>query len=176
MLIVPFIRRRTDGTLTDGARLKVPSAPAPTPDQIRARDQERFIADPSFTAAASDEEMQQIRALQASRTADEIALALVRLNDARLPAPEDLMIDSGPPQRDGRMREKRTFDRPRAGFTPRGDRVQQREHGTRKPVRERAETANQPTRGEGLDLVWAISLASTGYEEESRLPAIFWMK
>jgi ATP-dependent RNA helicase DeaD len=150
VLIVPFSRRRKADTLIGGARLKVTWAPAPTPDEIRARDQERFIADPSFTAAASDEEMQRIRALQAARTADEIALALVRLNDARLPAPEDLVIDSGPPQRDGRMREKRTFDRPREGFTPRGDRDQQRDHVKWNPRREGADTANEPTRGEGF--------------------------
>jgi ATP-dependent RNA helicase DeaD len=100
VLIVPYNRRRKAEVLINSARLKVTWADAPSPDEIRVRDQERFLAEPSFTTAATEDELQHVRALQAARTADEIALALVRLHDARLPAPEDLIPDTGPPRRD----------------------------------------------------------------------------
>lgn len=151
VLVVPFNRRKKADALIAGARLKVTWAPAPTPDEIRARDQERFIADPSFTLTASEEEAQRVRALQASRTADEIALALVRLHDARLPAPEDLMADNGPPPREGRMRDKRGYEgrTQRDGFKPRGE----REHGETakfKPRPERFQDNGERGKSEGL--------------------------
>ncbi len=71
-------------------------APAPTADEIRARDQERFLADPIFTEPMSDAETPLVvTALKAGRSADDIALALVRLHRARLPEPEDLAEDTG---------------------------------------------------------------------------------
>lgn len=149
VLIVPFNRRKKADTLIGGARLKVTWAPAPTPDEIRARDQERFIADPAFTLAASEEELQRIRALQAARTADEIALALVRLHDARLPAPEDLVIDSGPPPREARMRDKRGYEGrvQRDGFKPRGDH-EGGERGKFKPRHERFQASGESGKSE----------------------------
>jgi len=104
-LIVPFNRRRKAEALIGAARLKVTWAPAPTPDEIRAQDQQRFVADASFASPASEDEEEAVRALQAERTADEIALALVRLHGARLPAAEDLMADTGPPRREWQPRE-----------------------------------------------------------------------
>ncbi|MCB1520789.1 MAG: DEAD/DEAH box helicase, partial [Hyphomicrobiaceae bacterium] len=124
VLIVPYNRRRKADALIAGARLKVTWSPAPTPDDIRTRDHERFVADASFTNAASDEELNRARALQSARTADEIALALVRLHEVRLPAPEDLMIDTGPPAREWRPRDNYP-DAPRFrrdGHAPRGGR------------------------------------------------------
>ncbi len=110
VLIVPYNRRRKADVLIGGARLKVTWADAPSPDEIRARDQERFLADPSFTSAPTEDELQRVSALQAGHTADEIALALVRMHDARLPAPEDLIPDTGPPRRDARERRPRRDD------------------------------------------------------------------
>jgi ATP-dependent RNA helicase DeaD len=113
VLIVPYNRRRKADAVIAAARLEVKWRPAPTAEEIRARDQERFLADASFTTPATDEEMQLVRALQAARTADEITLALLRMQRAQLPAPEDLAVDSGPPPRgtyqprDGRDRHDR---------------------------------------------------------------------
>lgn len=99
MLIVPFNRRRKADALLATAKLKVTWGPAPTAEEIRAVDQERFLASAIFTDAASDEDVKLAQALQAARTADEIALALVRTHRAQLPAPEDLAEDTGPPPR-----------------------------------------------------------------------------
>jgi ATP-dependent RNA helicase DeaD len=99
VLIVPYNRRRKAEALLGAARLNVTWAPAPTADEIRVRDNERFLASELFSEAASEDDLAQVRTLQAGRSADEIALALVRLNRTQLPAPEDLAEDTGPPPR-----------------------------------------------------------------------------
>ena len=122
-LIVPFNRRRKADALLATAKLKVVWEAAPKPQDIRARDQERFLAEPIFTDAASEEETSAVRALQEHRTAEEIALALVRAHFARLPAPEELQEDPGPPRRDDRARPSRErFERPAFGARERDDR------------------------------------------------------
>ncbi len=106
-LIVPYNRRRKADGLLAGAKLKVTWGPAPTAEEIRARDQERFLASSIFTDAATEEDVKLARDLQAGRTADEIALALVRTHRAQLPAPEDLAEDTGPPRREEHARGPR---------------------------------------------------------------------
>ena len=106
ILIVPYNRRRKADVLLNAAKLKVTWGTAPSAEDIRARDQERFLADAVFTETATDEDLALARVLQAGRNADEIALALVRINRARLPAPEDLAEDSGPPRRDGAFKPR----------------------------------------------------------------------
>ncbi|MBY0226764.1 MAG: DEAD/DEAH box helicase [Hyphomicrobium sp.] len=163
VLIVPYNRRRKADVLIGGARLKVTWTDAPSPDEIRARDQERFLADPSFTTAPTEDELQRVRALQAGHTADEIALALVRMHDARLPAPEDLIPDTGPPRRDASERRPR-----RDGFAPRSDRERRPskygEHSAR--TSPHAQTENsigsssdaprrpRPRHDDGREMVW----------------------
>ncbi len=150
MLIVPFNRRRKADTLLAGAKLKVTWGPAPTAEEIRARDQERFLASSAFTDPATEEDLKLAQALQAGRTADEIALALVRIHRGQLPAPEDLAEDSGPPpRRDDRAR----------GPRERGDFRQDRNHAL--PSQGRDERAgsrdSRPPRkvwDNGREMVW----------------------
>ncbi len=84
-LIVPYNRRRKAEALLAGAKIKVTWSPAPTAEEIRARDQERFLASSIFTDAATEEDVKLAGALQAGRTADEIALALVRAHGPSCP-------------------------------------------------------------------------------------------
>ena len=125
-LIVPGNRRRKAESLIAAAKLRVTWGPPPTAEQIRARDQERFLADAIFTEPAGEPELAQARALQAGRTAEEIAVALLRMQRARLPEPEDVLPDSGPPRRDDRTRNGRSerFEKPSHASrgTLRGDR------------------------------------------------------
>ncbi|MEQ1578767.1 MAG: DEAD/DEAH box helicase [Hyphomicrobium sp.] len=151
-LIVPFNRRRKADILLSAAKVTATWGPAPTAEEIRARDQERFLADEIFTLVSSEEESVLVRNLQAARTAGEIALALVRIHSARLPAPEDLAIDAGPPRRADRVRD----DRPR------------REPFERRPHRERDEAPSsgvaghadfaprtpRPRREDNREMVW----------------------
>jgi ATP-dependent RNA helicase DeaD len=156
VMIVAFNRRRKAETLLSAARLKVTWGPAPTAEEIRARDQERFLADSVFTDAAAEEELTLARSLQGARSADEIALALVRIHRARLPAPEDLAEDTGPPPRSDRKRNEPwkprergpdRFER-RPDRAPYGERAAgaEAESGERRPPRER--------RHDGREKVW----------------------
>ncbi len=139
-LIVPYPKRRKAELLLSQARVRVNWGSAPTAEEIRARDQERFLSDPVFTDVASEEDLGLATALQAARSANEIALALVRIHRAQLPAPEDLATDMGPPpRRDDRPRSPAPWkpsgkhserieskpDAPRAGEVP--------EHSPRPP-------------------------------------------
>lgn len=158
VMIVPFNRRRKADALLAGAKLKVTWGPAPTPEEIRARDQERFLANSIFTDPATEDDVKLVQDLQSGRTADEIALALVRMHRAQLPAPEDLAEDAGPPPRHG--------DRARPTREP-FERRQERSHSHRDRARQdRAprdgdERANRPdsrpqrpARDHGREMVW----------------------
>ncbi len=139
VLIVPFNRRRKAEMLLGAARLKVTWAEAPTADAIRAKDQERLLSDPMFTDAADEEDQALARVLLGAKTPDEIALALARMHRARLPAPEDVTPDAGPPKREfGRDRERdnNRFKRDRDGSS----------HESRPP-------RGQP-RDDGREMVW----------------------
>lgn len=136
VLIVPFNRRRKADALLAAAKLKVTWGSAPTSEEIRARDQERFLASSIFTDPAINDDLSLSQSLQANRSADEIALALVRMHRAQLPAPEDLSDDPGPPQRrDDRARAPRERDE-RAGLRP-------KDHRSTRPVRDH-----------GREMVW----------------------
>lgn len=149
-LIVPYNRRRKADALLAAAKLKVTWSPAPTAEEIRARDQERFLASSIFTDVATEEDLKLAQALKTGRTADEIALALVRVHRAQLPAPEDLAEDTGPPtRRDDRGREprERSQHRPDRKFAPR-DRDSSSTPGADDQRRAR------PVRDHGREMVW----------------------
>ncbi len=107
VMLVPFNRRRKADTLIGGARLKVTWTNVPGANDIRAKDQERFLGDPMFTESVTEAEQGFVHALQAGRTPEEIALALIRMQRSRLPEPEDMAADSGPPRRDDRQNASR---------------------------------------------------------------------
>ncbi len=145
-LIVPFNRRRKAETLLNDARIRVTWGPAPTADEIRARDQERFLADAIFTEPATEDELALAHSLQQAQSVAAIALALVRMQRARLPAPEDLSEDTGPPRRDdrahtGRERHERQPFKRRGGEA--GDRSFDR--GSPRP---------RPQRPDSREMVW----------------------
>ena len=155
VLIVPFSRRRKADALLAGAKLKVTWEPAPTAEEIHARDQERFLASALFTDPATEDDIKLVQDLQAGRTADEIALALVRIHRAQLPAPEDLAADTGPPQRRGeRVRETRERERaPRE--RERGDYKRDRTHTPPdRAANPRDSRPPRPLRDHGREMVW----------------------
>jgi ATP-dependent RNA helicase DeaD len=147
-LIVPFNRRRKADALLAAAKLKVTWDLAPTAEEIRARDQERFLASSIFTGPASEADVKLVDALLAGRTADEIALALVRMHRAQLPEPEDLAEDTGPPRRDerGRAPRERFQHRPDRKFAPKD-----RDNGSSTDDQFRRA---RPVRDHGREMVW----------------------
>ncbi|HEY6098709.1 MAG TPA: DEAD/DEAH box helicase, partial [Anaeromyxobacter sp.] len=90
LLAAPSERYRLERMLRE-SRIAASWAPVPSPDEIRARDAERLLAGVARLAEdASEEDREQARRLLAGRDALAVAVALVRRERARLPAPEEL--------------------------------------------------------------------------------------
>ncbi|RAK68985.1 DEAD/DEAH box helicase [Phenylobacterium kunshanense] len=95
-LVVPYTKRRQAERLLDLARVDVVWSGAPTPDEIRARDQARMLDDPLLAAEPAAEDLELGRRLLEGRSAEAVAAALVRLYRSRLPEPEELFDDGAP--------------------------------------------------------------------------------
>jgi ATP-dependent RNA helicase DeaD len=116
-LLVPHSRRRRVESLLYAANVTATWSDPPLPDAIRARDQERMLADPVLTETPTEEDVVLAKNLLDGRSAEQIAAALIRLYRSRLPEPEELFIA---PVRDDRPDRKG----PRAdGYDRRDDRV-----------------------------------------------------
>lgn len=107
VLIVPHAKRRRVEQLLNGANIKSVWSDPPTADAIRALDRERMLQDPVLTEPVAEEDLVQARALLESRSAEDVAAALIRLYRTRLPEPEDLFIE---PFREERRRPRHEDD------------------------------------------------------------------
>ena len=90
ILIVPVTRRRRAEALLMAAKVACKWSGPPTADEVRARDEERLLADPVFAAEPLEEDVATAKALQERYGADAIATALAGFLRAQLPAPEDI--------------------------------------------------------------------------------------
>jgi len=93
ILLVPYTRRRKAEMLLGSANIDAEWAAPPTAEEIRAQDQTRFLSDPILTEPPAEEDLALARVLMEGRTAEQVAVALVRLRRERMPAPEDLFED-----------------------------------------------------------------------------------
>ncbi len=119
VLLVPFPKRRRAEQLIAAAGVDAGWSDPPSAELIRARDQERLLADPILAEEPVEEDLALARLLLEGRPAEWIASALVRSYRARLPAPED-QFDPAPaaaPRQLGErfVREPRAPQRSAAG-------------------------------------------------------------
>jgi ATP-dependent RNA helicase DeaD len=89
-LLTPYNRRRSAERLLAEAGVEAAWVGPPAAGEVRALDNERFLADPALAEPASEDEMDMARRLLSERGAETIAAALVRLYRARLPAIEEV--------------------------------------------------------------------------------------
>ncbi|HYZ62631.1 MAG TPA: DEAD/DEAH box helicase [Acetobacteraceae bacterium] len=89
VLLVPFARRRRAEQLFAAAGIDAGWSDPPSAELIRARDQDRLLADPLLTEDPAEEELELGQKLLASSTPEQVAAALARLWRAKLPAPEE---------------------------------------------------------------------------------------
>ena len=110
IVIVPYPRRRRVESMLRGAKIDAAWVDAPTPDAIRAKDEERLLA--TLLAPQEFDEIDRALAdrLLAERSAQDLAAMLVRMHRAALPEPEDL-IENTPVARQAAQQ-----DRHRPGF------------------------------------------------------------
>ncbi|WP_452176553.1 helicase-related protein [Kordiimonas lipolytica] len=105
VLMVPYPARRRTERLLSNAQIDAAWAKPPTIEEIAVRDRERFLNDPVLTEAVTDEERPHVQELLDHHSVEQIAAALVRLQQAGQPAPEELS-DAGPIGDYGRDRSK----------------------------------------------------------------------
>lgn len=112
LLLVPFPRRRRAEGLLASANIRAAWGTPPTADEIRARDQQRLLADPVLTEEPLEEDKALAQEMLANRPAEAIATALIRLYRSRLPSPEDVFTVAAPePRPESRHEADRSRDR-----------------------------------------------------------------
>ncbi len=114
VLIVPYPRRRRVEMMLRDAKVSAEWMGPPTPEAIRENDRARLI-ETLLAPVETDEEdaLLAVRLLE-QKSPEDIAAALVHAHRASMPAPEELLADSGPSPRAGR--EDRADRGPRVGF------------------------------------------------------------
>ena len=90
VLLVPLSRRRRAEMLLKSAGVEGDWTKVPTPDDIRALDQQRLLDHASLAEESGEDDRAMARALLEVWSPEDIAAALVRLHRARLPAAEKL--------------------------------------------------------------------------------------
>ncbi|HWA60947.1 MAG TPA: DEAD/DEAH box helicase, partial [Caulobacteraceae bacterium] len=113
VVLAPYTRRRRVEQLLAAANIEAVWGGPPTADEIRAGDQRRLLEDPALNAAGAEEDLPLARALLAQRSAEDVAMALIRMHRARLPEPEEL-FDPGPAREERQRPDRGAPDRPRA--------------------------------------------------------------
>jgi ATP-dependent RNA helicase DeaD len=107
LLAAPSERFRLDRMLRE-ARIVAAWAPVPPPEEIRARDAERLGAEiAALGADAGDDDRDAARRILAAHDPLALAVALVRRERARLPAPEELVETPRAARETPAAREKR---------------------------------------------------------------------
>ncbi|MFA7586228.1 MAG: DEAD/DEAH box helicase, partial [Novosphingobium sp.] len=91
VLIVPYPRRRRVEMMLRGARIDAEWTSVPTPEMIREQDRDRLLATLMAPTEASDEDRVLAARLLEAKSAEDLALALVRAHASRLPEPEELI-------------------------------------------------------------------------------------
>jgi len=93
ILIAPDTARRYVDRLLSTARVDATWKPAPSSDDIRARDQDQLVLEiRGIVAEPSDADRAVARTLLADRSAEDLVAALVRLRRDARPEPEELTV------------------------------------------------------------------------------------
>jgi ATP-dependent RNA helicase DeaD len=109
VLLVSYTRRRRAEQLLAAANIEAEWSGPPSAEEIRARDQVRFLEDPILNQPPNEEELALAARLLADKSPEAVAAALIRLQRTRLPEPEEVYDDArnDRPQREPRERERR---------------------------------------------------------------------
>lgn len=134
VMLVPVSQRFAAERLLSSAKVKAVWSPAPSADQIRAKDEENLVKEISLMSEApAEEDLVVARALLAERTPEQLAAVLVRLKRENLPAPE-VIEDPGTYKKEPWTAKRRTRpagpwvrddsrSKPRADFRTKDSRV-----------------------------------------------------
>jgi ATP-dependent RNA helicase DeaD len=94
VLLVSYTRRRKVELMLQSASIKAEWSGPPSAEMILENDRKRMLADPVLTAPVEDEDTLALgKQLLEKSTPEQIAAALIRLYQQKLPAPEDVYDD-----------------------------------------------------------------------------------
>ena len=94
VLLVSYTRRRKVELMLQSASIKAEWSGPPSAEMILENDRKRMLADPVLTAPVEDEDMLALgKQLLEKTTPEQVAAALIRLYQQKLPAPEDVYDD-----------------------------------------------------------------------------------
>ncbi|MDN3647026.1 DEAD/DEAH box helicase [Pontixanthobacter aestiaquae] len=110
VILVPYPRRRRVESMLRNAKIKADWVGAPTPEAIRAQDRERLMEVLLAPVEADEEDLALGRKLLETRSAEDIAAALVQSHRAKMPQPEELIANT--PE----ARQEAQQERHRPGF------------------------------------------------------------
>jgi ATP-dependent RNA helicase DeaD len=99
LIVTAKVRRKAERIL-QGAKVSAEWVSAPSADDVRAKDQERLLADPMWHEPVADNEVAMVAKLVDSFSSEQMAAAYMRLYAARVSAPEELSAagDNKPPK------------------------------------------------------------------------------
>jgi|UniRef100_UPI0035CC1620 ATP-dependent RNA helicase DeaD len=113
ILIVPYQRKRRVEMMLRGARIAVEWMNAPTVDDIRKADKSRLMTMLMEDVEVDDDDRALAQQLLEKKSPEDIAAALVRSYRARMPAPEEMIENSGSgasPREAGKEHHRDGFD------------------------------------------------------------------
>lgn len=90
VLVVPPSARRKAERILGGAKLHAEWLGAPTAENVRDRDEERMLSDPSWEQEITDAERSAVEGLTERFSAEQIAAGFLRLYASRHTAPEEI--------------------------------------------------------------------------------------
>jgi ATP-dependent RNA helicase DeaD len=94
VLLVSYTRRRKVELMLQSASINAEWSGPPSAEMILENDRKRMLADPVLTAPVEDEAVLALgRKLLETSTPEQVAAALIRLYQQKLPAPEDVYDD-----------------------------------------------------------------------------------
>ena len=91
VLIVPFQRRRWAESMLRGAKIPAEWIEVPTPEDVRAKDRDRLLAQLLAPVEVDEEDQALADKLLAEKSPADIAAALVRAHRAAMPEPEEIV-------------------------------------------------------------------------------------
>jgi ATP-dependent RNA helicase DeaD len=99
LIVTAKVRRKAERIL-QGAKVSADWVSAPSADDVRAKDQERLLADPMWHEAIAENETDMVAKLVENFSAEQMAAAYMRLYAQRVSAPEELSKagDNKPPK------------------------------------------------------------------------------
>jgi ATP-dependent RNA helicase DeaD len=98
LIVTPKVRKKAERILSM-AKLKSDWGPAPSADEVLARDEDRMFADPAWDTPVGDSEESVVNRLVAEKSPEQIAAAYLRLFREQHTAPEELSDPHAKPEK-----------------------------------------------------------------------------